>query len=156
MSEQPPTPKPLDQKTDTELKREAKSRLIRLNPGAAAALVEETLSNTVNHSTSGFIDFLREKAIVGLAVGFVIGAQVQAVVKQFIASFVDPLFKLLTGNQALSDLKWSVHLNGHKAADTADFAWGGFVYSLLDFLFIVFIIYIVIRVFKLEQLDKKT
>jgi hypothetical protein len=46
---------------------------------------------------TGFIDFLREHAIVALAVGFVIGTQVQSVVKQLVASFISPAFSLLFG-----------------------------------------------------------
>jgi hypothetical protein len=36
---------------------------------------------TQPHVVGGFIDFVREHAVVGLAVGFVIGTQVQTVVK---------------------------------------------------------------------------
>ena len=145
--------KPLDAKTNAELKREAKARLMRVDPPAEVSkLAEEVIGKRVGGSVSGFVSFLRERAVVGLAVGFAIGAQAQVVVKQFITSFVDPLFKLLIpGDQVLSTRASSLSLAGH----TASFAWGALVYSLLDFLFILFTIYVVVRVFKLEQLDKK-
>jgi large-conductance mechanosensitive channel len=97
----------------------------------------------------GFIDFLREHAIVGLAVGFVIGTQVQTVVKQLVASFIDPAFKLLFGNNLDTETyTWHFH---HRYAD---FGWGAFVYGVLDFLFVLIVIYAIIKLFKLEKLDK--
>ncbi len=141
--------KPLSQKTPTELKREARARLRRLDPATAAALVDEAVAKKVTSSFSGFAAFIRERAIVGLAVGFVIGAQVQSVVKQFIASFVDPLFKLLVpGNTTLSQSVW-------KAPHGASFGWGAFVYQLLDLLFVLSTIYAVIKLFRLDRLEKK-
>ena len=144
--------KPLDEKTQAELKREAKARLRRLSPVAAAQVVAETVRDTASKPATGFVAFLRERAIVGLAIGFVIGVQVQQAAKVFISEFVDPLFKLLIpGNQTLSDRTWTLRLNGH----TASFGWGSFAYQLLDLLFLVFIIYLVIRLFKLDKLDVK-
>ena len=153
MSEpQPTVSKPLDQKTDLELQREARARLKRLDPTTAAKVLEEAVSKKVSQSASGFVTLIRERAVVGLAIGFVIGTQVQTVVKQFITSFVDPLFKLLVpGNTALQDRVWHTNFAGH----TADFQWGALMYSLLDFLFIILVIYIVLRLFKLDQLDKQ-
>jgi len=144
-----PEPKPLDQKTETELKREAKARLRRLSPVAAAQVVGETMRDTAGKPATGFVAFLRERAIIGLAIGFVIGTQVQTVVKGFIADFIDPFFRLLIpGNQNLSQRQWVVY--------GAQFKWGDMVYQVLDFLFIVFIIYLVIHMFKLDRLDKKS
>jgi len=95
------------------------------------------------------VAFLREKAIVGLAIGFVIGTQVQGVVKSFIADFVDPFFRLvIPGNQNLSQHQWVVY--------GAQFKWGDMVYQVLDFLFIVLVIYMVIKLFRLDRLDKKS
>lgn len=97
----------------------------------------------------GFVGFLREHAIVGLAVGFVVATQVQALAKQLIASFIDPLFKLFFG-QALSERTLTLHFH-HRSAQ---FGWGLFMYMLLDFLFVLAVIYLIIKVFKLDKLDK--
>ena len=145
-------PKPLKQKSEAELKREAKARLRLLRPSVIKAIVNEVLRNKVGGSMTGFVTFLRERAVVGLAVGFAIGSQAQVVVKQFISSFVDPLFKLLIpGDQVLSARSWTIHLDGR----TATFGWGAMVYTIIDFLFILFMIYLVIHLLRLDQLDKK-
>ena len=101
---------------------------------------------------AGFIEFLRERAVVGLAVAFVLGTQVQSVVKQFISSFVNPLFQLLfSGNKALSSRTFTLHFDGRHA----DFGWGALAYTFIDFIFVAFAIYAVIRLFQLDKLDKK-
>ena len=97
----------------------------------------------------GFVGFLRENAVIGLAVGLVIGTQVQSVVKQLVTSVLDPLFQLLFG-RALSQRTLSLHLHGR----TADFAWGSFVYVLIDFIFVLLAVYLIIKVLKLDKLDK--
>lgn len=100
---------------------------------------------------NGFIDFLREHAIVGLAVGFAIGTQAQTVVKQLIASFIDPLFKLLfPGDKVLSQRTYTWHFDGR----SANFGWGAVVYTLIDFIFVLFVIYIIIKLFNLDKLDR--
>ncbi|HZL08059.1 MAG TPA: MscL family protein [Candidatus Dormibacteraeota bacterium] len=101
------------------------------------------------HPVSGFVDFLREHAVVGLAIGFVIGTQVQSLVKQLVSSFIDPLFKLLLG-QALSQRTFTLDWHGR----SANFGWGGFVYALLDFLFVLATIYVVVKFLNLDELGK--
>jgi len=104
------------------------------------------------HPAAGFVEFLRERAVVGLAVGFVLGTQIQVVVKQLISSFIDPLFQLLfPGNQTLSDRTFTLHFNSRHA----NFGWGALAYAIIDFLFVAFSIYFVIKFFRLDKLDKK-
>jgi len=98
---------------------------------------------------AGFVNFLREHAVVGLAIGFVIGTQVQTLVKQLVASFIDPLFQLLFG-QALSQRTSTLHWHGRAAS----FGWGAFVYGLLDFIFVLAAIYFIVKFFNLDKLDK--
>jgi large conductance mechanosensitive channel protein len=101
---------------------------------------------------AGFIEFLRERAVVGLAVAFVLGTQVQTVVKQLISSFVDPLFQLLfSGDKTLSTRTFTLHFDGRHA----NFGWGALAYTFIDFIFVAFAIYAVIKLFQLDKLDKK-
>src|SRR6267142_1461655 len=71
------------------------------------------------HPVSGFLDFLREYSVVSLAIAFVIGLQSQVLVKQLLASFIDPLSKLLFG-QVLSSRTFTLEFHGR----AVDFAWG--------------------------------
>lgn len=100
----------------------------------------------------GFVDFLREQSVVGLAVGLVIGTQVKALADQLIASFINPLIGLvLPGRGALDQKVFALHLN-HK---TADFAWGSFVATLLSFITTAAVVYFVFKALKLDKLTKK-
>lgn len=98
---------------------------------------------------SGFITFLREHAIVGLAVGFVVATQVQAMVKQLIASFIDPLYGLLF-TQKLSAKTFVLQWHGREQS----FAWGAFAYTLLSMIFVLGAIYVLIKFFNLDDWDK--
>lgn len=100
---------------------------------------------------SGFVAFLKEYAIVGLAVGFAIAMQVQALVKQLIASFIDPLYALLFNGEKLSSKTFTVEWYER----TQSFAWGAFIYTVIDFLFVVAALYLLIKFFNLDTFDKK-
>lgn len=103
------------------------------------------------HPITGFLDFLREHTVVSLAVGFAIATQAQTVIKQLIASFIDPLYGLLF-SQRLSDKVLTLHFHGR----VQSFAWGAFVYTFIDFLFVLAVIYFIVKSLKLEQLEKPT
>ncbi len=113
-------------------------------PNVATVMVQEI------NPVGGFVVFLREHAIVGLAVGFAIATQVQAMVKQLIASFIDPLYGLLFNGPKLSAKTLTLHWHGR----AQEFSWGAFVYSLIDFLFVLAVIYLIIKFFNLDKLDK--
>ncbi|HSW85212.1 MAG TPA: MscL family protein [Candidatus Saccharimonadales bacterium] len=101
------------------------------------------------HPVNGFVEFLREHSVVSIAIAFVIGIQAQKLVTQLVASFIDPLFKLLFG-QALSQRDFTLHLNGR----SVPFGWGAFIYGLLNFIFVLAAIYAMVKIFKLDKLDK--
>ena len=111
--------------------------------------VDDIIINTedaAREQALGFVNFLRENAIVGLAVGFIVGTQAQGVVKQLVASFIDPLIILMFGGVKLADRKLTI--------GGADFTWGAMVNALINLLFVLLAIYALIKIFKLDKLDK--
>ena len=98
---------------------------------------------------TGFINFLREHAVVGLAIGFVIGLQAQTLVKSLVDSFISPAFNLFFG-QSLQHRVFTLHFHKHYAS----FGWGFFIYTLLNFLFVLAAIYAIFKYLKLDKLDK--
>lgn len=85
----------------------------------------------------GFLEFVREQGVVGLAIGLIIGAGAKDVVEAFVKGFIDPVIALLVPNaESLSEasFKFSGKL----------FAWGDFVSVLIRFLIIVAVVYFVI------------
>ena len=134
-------PKPLT--TGTVIRFE-EPKSDRSKPNIAQVVVQEV------NPVGGFVNFLREHAVVGLAVGFVIGTQAQALVKTLVSSFIDPAFQLFFGT-ALSQSIVTWHFGGR----AVNFTWGAFVYSLLNFLFVLAAVYAIVKIFKLDKLDKK-
>lgn len=105
--------------------------------------------DVVREQVGGFVNFVREHAIVGLAIGFVVGQQAQGIIKQLITSFIDPTFKLLFG-QSLSNLTLTIG----SGPDAAIYKWGEMVQVMLNLLFVLATIYLLLKIFKLDKLDK--
>ena len=100
----------------------------------------------------GFTDFVREQGVVGLAVGFVLGAQVKTLVDQLVASFINPLLGLLLpGKGDLAEKSFSLTWFDK----TGDFAWGAFVFQLISFMIVALVVYFIVHRLKLDRLDKK-
>lgn len=140
--------KPLAEKSHAELERETRARLKHLDSDSAAKLLDEVVRRPVH----GFANFLRAHAIVGLAIGFVLGTQVTLLATSLINSFLSPFLQLLTGKQGLKAQTFTLHFNGNSAV----FHWGSFVFALIDFLFVVAVLYVIIKVLRLEKLDKES
>jgi len=100
----------------------------------------------------GFIDFMREQGVVGVAVGLVIGTQIKTLVDQLVASFINPLVGLLLpGGESLATRTF--HLGSGEKTQT--FAWGAFVSQLISLIIVLFIVYFSVKALKLDKLDKK-
>ncbi len=98
----------------------------------------------------GFVGFLRERAVVGVAIAFVVATQMQAFVKVLIDKFIDPAFYLVFGGEKLSERIFTLSWHGRDA----HFGWGAVIFAFIDFLFVVAAIYLIIRIFQLDKLDK--
>ena len=92
----------------------------------------------------GFIDFVRERGVMGLAIGFVLGSSVQKVVTSFVTDIVNPLVGLFLGRA-----------DGLKNFAIGQFMIGDFISTLIDFLILALIIYFVFKALQLEKLDKQ-
>ena len=130
--------------TGTAMRMQPAKSTRRPKPSVTKAVVQEV------NPVGGFTEFLREYTIVTLAVGFVVAQQVQSLVKQLVSSFIDPFSKLLFGT-ALSQRTSTLHLHDR----SANFAWGGFVYDVVDFLFVLIVIYVIVKLFQLDKLKPK-
>lgn len=139
-----------------------KATATKKTPAKAATKPAKAAKNVAPEVTSsrvrkpqmvvGFVDFLREQSVVGLAIGLVIGTQTKALADQLIASFINPLIGLvLPGRGALDQKVFVLHLNDK----SADFAWGSFVAVSLSFITTATVVYVVFKMLKLDKLTKK-
>lgn len=124
---------------------------------ARAVRAEERLKNLkaqnfARKQVNGFMDFLREQSVVGLAIGLVLGTQAKVLVDQIIASFFNPFIGLLLPGEGTLAQKTATLTIGHK---TAIFGWGAFVISLITFIVVAAVVYFVFKGLRLDRLDKK-
>lgn len=96
----------------------------------------------------GFIDFVREQGVVGLAVGFILGGAISKVVTALVTDIINPLLGMLLG--ATDGLKTaSIHLG------SAEILYGDLISVVIDFLVIAMVVYFGVKLIGLERLDKK-
>lgn len=101
---------------------------------------------------NGFMNFIREQGVVGLAVGLAIGTAAGDTVKKLVEGFISPLVQLLVGSQkGLEAAEWQVKIGDR----VGDFAWGAFISSTITLLATAFVIYLIIHGLRLDKLDKK-
>ena len=93
---------------------------------------------------SGFIQFIREQGVIGLAIGFILGGAVSKVVSSFVADIVNPLIGLMWNSSA-----------GLSGLMLGPVAVGSFIAIVLDFLIIAAVVYFGFKSLKLESLDVK-
>ena len=119
-----------------------------------AALKEKKIAGTVIKDThmAGFVNFIREQGVVGMAVGLAIGTAAGDTVKKLVTAFIDPLVQLIVGSQqGLQSASFTVEVAGRKG----EFLYGAFVSSLITLIAVAFVVYAIVHFLKLDKLDKK-
>ena len=94
-----------------------------------------------------FLEFIRDRGVVGLAVGFILGGAVSQLVASFINDIVNPLLGLILGS-----------VGGLKTATFsflgATIDWGNFVTVFINFLVITAVVFYGFKLLRLDKLDK--
>ncbi len=119
-----------------------------------AALKEKKIVSAAIKDThmGGFVHFIREQGVVGLAVGLAIGTAAGDTVKKLVTAFIDPLVQLIVGSQqGLQSASFTVEVAGRKG----EFLYGAFVSSLITLIAVAFVVYAIVHFLKLDKLDKK-
>jgi len=97
---------------------------------------------------NGFLEFIREQGVVGLAVGFILGGAIAKFVSSLVTNILNPLIGLALGKAAgLTTATWTI--------GNASILYGEFIMSFIDFLVIALVIYAAVRILRLDRLDKK-
>ncbi len=96
----------------------------------------------------GFMEFIREQGVVGLAVGFILGGAVSKLVASLVSDLINPIIGVALG--AAGDLaSYSLKLG------PVNLMWGHFVSVVIDFLVIALVVYYGVKMLGLDKLDKK-
>ncbi len=96
----------------------------------------------------GFMDFVREQGVVGLAVAFILGGAISDVMKSLVGDIIDPILGLFLGNaDGLREMSFSIA--------GADIMLGNFISVLIDFIVVAFVVYYIFKKLGLDKMDKK-
>lgn len=95
----------------------------------------------------GFLNFIREQGVVGLAVGFLLGGAVSKLVTSLISDIINPLLGIILG--FAGNLK-----DAYIVIGSARFMWGNFVTTLIDLVIVAAIVYYGVHGLGLDKIDK--
>ncbi len=97
-----------------------------------------------------FANFIREKGVIGLAVGIVTGGAVTKMVSSLVENLLNPLIGYITGAAGdLASLSYTVPLT------TITFKYGAVISSSIDLLAVLAVVYLVFVKSPLNKMDKK-
>lgn len=96
----------------------------------------------------GFMNFIREQGVVGLAVGFILGGAVSKVVSSLVEDIINPVLGIVLG--AAGNLNEASLKMG-----PAELMWGNFISVVIDFVVIALVVYYGVKKLRLDKLDKK-
>lgn len=96
----------------------------------------------------GFINFIREQGVVGLAVGFILGGAVSKVVSALVTDIINPLISLILGSTKGLNTA-AINLG------PAKILYGDLISVVIDFIVIALVVYFGVKIIGLDKLDKK-
>jgi len=96
----------------------------------------------------GFLEFIREQGVVGLAVGFILGGAISKLVAAIVSDLINPFLGLILGVAKGLD-------TASLSLGPAKILYGHFITTLIDFLVVALVVYYGIKLLKLDRLDKK-
>ncbi|MDX1765694.1 MAG: MscL family protein [Candidatus Saccharimonadales bacterium] len=102
----------------------------------------------------GFVDFVREQGVVGLAVGLAIGVAAGNAVATIVAGFIDPIIGWILGGSNLGAETWTL-VDATADRPALIFSWGAILSSIITLLAVAFVIYYLVKGLGLDKLDKK-
>lgn len=102
----------------------------------------------------GFIEFIREQGVVGIALGITIGFAAKTVVDSLVANIFNPTLSLIAGRGSLENRY--ICMRNVEDACTSKLGYGQFITDILSFILLLGIFYLLIKTLKLEKLDKKS
>lgn len=96
----------------------------------------------------GFIEFVRDQGVVGLAVGFILGGAISKVVSGLVTDIINPVIGIGLGKVGSLE-KATINIG------SAKLLVGDFVSIAIDFLIVALVVYFGVKWLKLDKLDNK-
>lgn len=106
------------------------------------------VKDVLKEHTNGFMEFVRERGVVGVALGLVLAGVVTKVVTSLLQDIINPLLGLFLGStKGLANVSFTIF--------GATINIGHFIAVLIDAFVVMLVVYILVKVLRLDQLDKK-
>jgi large conductance mechanosensitive channel len=104
----------------------------------------------------GFLNFVRQQGVVGLAVGLAIGLAAADAVSVLSANFIDPIVSWVLGwivsdASALGAMTVTLGSGEHALS----LGWGAILSAVINLLAVAFVVYGLVKWMKLDKIDKK-
>lgn len=96
----------------------------------------------------GFLNFIRQQGVVGLAVGFILGGAVSKVVTALVTDIINPIVGFALG--AAGGLK-----SASIGIGKTKILYGDLISVLIDFIIVALVVYYGVKLLKLDKIDKK-
>ncbi len=142
----------MNKKKELMKNKETKKAIRPTVSARAQSLRAHPVSQRAKGGLGGFMAFVREQGVVGLAIGLVLGTQVKALVDQLVESFLNPFIGLILPGSGTLDQK-SFHISLFRKGQ--DFGYGAFISVLISFIAVAAVVYFVVKGLKLDRVDKK-
>lgn len=107
-----------------------------------------TTKQVYTNPMKGFIEFIREQGVVGLAVGFILGGAVSKLVSALVTDLINPLLGVALG--AVGGLK-----SASVQIGSATLLYGDLVSVAIDFIVVALVVYFGVKLLRLDKLEKK-
>lgn len=96
----------------------------------------------------GFIEFIKDKGVVGLAVGFIMGGAVSKLVGSLVNDIINPIVGLGLGMVGgLKEASFNV--------GSAKILYGNLISTFIDFIVIAVVVYFGVKFLGLSKLEKE-
>lgn len=96
----------------------------------------------------GFVEFIREQGVVGLAVGFILGGAVSKLVTALVADIINPILGVILGSaRGLEHAALTI--------GSTQILWGSFLNTIIDFLVVALVVFGAVKIIGIDKLDKK-
>lgn len=96
----------------------------------------------------GFVDFIREQGVVGLAVGFILGGAVSNLVSALVTDVINPILGIALGaSEGLKEASLKV--------GSAEILYGDLISVAIDFIVVALVVYFGVKILGFDRLDKK-
>lgn len=96
----------------------------------------------------GFIEFIKEQGVVGLAIGFILGGSISKLVSSLVNDIINPIIGIALGSAKNLAASY-ITIGGAKIM------WGNFISTGIDFFIIAMVVYGMAKILKLDKIIKK-